>query len=214
MWIKICGIRSVQDAEVVSRFQPAAIGLNFYQKSPRSVTRELAREIIRNIPDPIERVGVFVDQTPAEIAEIANELSLTHVQLHGDYLPEHLVALKKHSIIWVYRMGREGITPLLSQLDSLQQNQISVTACLIDARVPGLYGGSGQTVDWESLVREYDQEKLPKLILAGGLVPENIAEAISMVNPWGVDVASGVERDDRKDAHLIEQFLMNATSAV
>ncbi|HBN79316.1 MAG TPA: hypothetical protein DD473_26555 [Planctomycetaceae bacterium] len=214
LWIKICGIRSIQDAEVVSQFQPAAIGLNFYQKSPRSVTRELAREIIPKISDPIDRVGVFVDQTPEEIAEIANELLLTHVQLHGDYQPEDLDPLRDHSLIWVYRLGNEGISPLLSQLDSLQRNQISITACLIDARVPGLYGGSGKTVDWASLAREYDQDKLPKLILAGGLVPANIAEAISVVHPWGVDVASGVEQDDQKNPQLVEQFLKNAVSAI
>ncbi len=214
MWIKICGLRSVQDADIVSRLRPAAIGLNFYQKTPRSVTREMANELVQKIPNSIERVGVFVDQTPAEIAKIATELRLTHVQLHGDFQPETLDPLKEHSIIWVYRMGKEGIAPLLSQLDDLQRNQITVTACLIDARVPGLYGGSGQMVDWVSLAREYDQEKLPKLILAGGLIPENIAEAISVVRPWGVDAASGVEREDRKDPHLVEQFITNAMSAI
>jgi len=209
-WTKICGIRTVNEARQVGELGPSAIGLNFYEKSPRCVSPAIAREIGDVIPQAGKKVGVFVDQSPEKILEIAAEVGLDQIQLHGDYQAERLAALQGHSLIWVYRLPGSDLSPLRNAFDELTEYEIPIEAVLIDARVPGQYGGSGHQVDWPGLAAAYDREQLPKLILAGGLRPDNIAEAISIVHPWGVDVASGVERDGRKSVELCRAFLENS----
>ncbi len=213
MWIKICGLRSPEEAPDVAAAAPDAIGLNFYRKTPRFVTEETAAAISDQIPSNIARVGVFVDTPPEEIDALADRLRLDHVQLHGDYTAADAGKLSHRSVIWVHRLGAEGLDPLRLELEQLAEQGVNPFACLIDARVPGQFGGSGVTVDWPALASGYDREAFPPLILAGGLVPENVSEAIAAVHPWGVDTASGVEEKGLKSRDLVDTFVRNARSA-
>jgi len=213
MWIKICGLRTPDEAPDVAAAAPDAIGLNFYSRTPRFVTEDTAAAISKQIPPDIQRVGVFVDTTPEEIDTLADRLQLDHVQLHGDYTAGDAGKLAHRSVIWVHRLGADGLDPLRRELEELAAQDVKPFACLIDARVPGQFGGSGVTVDWPALASGYDREAFPPLILAGGLVPENIAEAIAAVQPWGVDTASGVEQDGRKHRELVANFVRNARGA-
>ncbi|MCG6157863.1 phosphoribosylanthranilate isomerase [Rubinisphaera margarita] len=213
MWIKICGLRVPEEAPDVVAAAPDAIGLNFYAGTPRFVTEETAAAISAQIPDEIARVGVFVDTPPDEIDDLAERLQLDHVQLHGDYTAADAARLAHRSLIWVHRLGTDGLDPLRNELKQLAAKGVQPFACLIDASVPGQFGGSGKTVDWPALATGYDRDTLPPLILAGGLVPENIGDAITAVSPWGVDTASGVERDGRKSRELVAGFVRNARGA-
>ena len=214
MFVKICGLTTPEEAASIGDLQPDAIGLNFYLRSPRGLTGEKAAEIAAETPGNVQKIGVFVDQTPAEINKLAEQATLDVVQLHGDYEPEDVLQLDSRPFIWVYRLGAEGLAPLKAACERFTKLERLPLACLIDARVPGLYGGSGHTVDWPALATNYDTETLPPLLLAGGLHAENVAEAISTVRPWGVDVASGVESDGRKDLDKCRRFLTNARNAL
>ncbi|MCA8985244.1 MAG: phosphoribosylanthranilate isomerase [Planctomycetaceae bacterium] len=210
MWIKICGITRTDEAARVAELLPDAIGLNFHARSPRCVDETVAREICALLPEKPLKVGVFVEQSPKEIQSIAQRTGLDLVQLHGDYTPDQTMELRDVPFIWVYRLGGEGLQPLRQSLEEFAARGVKPFACLIDARVPGMYGGSGETVDWPRLASEYDTQNFPPLILAGGLNAENVAEAVRTVNPWGIDVASGVETAGRKDPRKCQQFLEQA----
>lgn len=210
MWVKICGFTNLEDVQEVTSEGLDAIGLNFYRSSPRYVTDEMACQIAAGVDDSISKVGLFVDSTPQEIQRIFDLVSLDYVQLHGDYSIEDARNLRHLPLIWVHRMGESGLVELKTELQQLSQAGVHPQACLIDARVKGVWGGSGQSVDWDRLASEYDFVSWPRLILAGGLVPENVAQAIQKVNPWGVDVASGVEQGGKKSAELIREFVAQA----
>ena len=209
IWAKICGLREYSEAAAICALSPDAIGFNFYERSSRYVTPAEAREICQKLPDDVRKVGVFVDQTPEQIQHIASTVDLDTVQLHGDYTAADAAALKNWPLIWAYRMGTEGLAPLIKQLHELQQHGVTLLACLVDASVPGHYGGSGTPLDWHFLREQLAQFPIPRLILVGGLTAENITEAIQYVNPWGVDVASGVETKGRKDPIKCARFLRN-----
>ena len=218
MWIKVCGIRDRATAVSVAELGVDAIGLNFYSRSPRSVTREEAIEISNALPEGILRVGVFVNHTCSEIESIVSTCRLDIVQLHGDERPAFVVELRQKlpeiPLIRAWRMPEEGLGDLAKFLEECHSQQIRIAGCLVDAHVSGLYGGSGKTVPWQRLSEQYSQQSSPPLILAGGLTPANIAEAITVVRPWGVDVASGVESAPGvKDLQLTKQFVENARSA-
>jgi len=213
MFVKICGLTTTEEAAQIGALQPDAVGLNFYARSPRGLTGEKAAEIAAAVPPGVLKVGVFVDQTPAEIDILAEKCGLDLVQLHGDYTPEIVQQLNSERFIWVHRLGAEGLAPLQVACQQFAELGRTPEACLIDARVPGLYGGSGHTVDWPALADSYDVTSLPPLLLAGGLHAENVAEAIRVVKPWGVDVASGVETDGRKNLAKCQSFMQNARNA-
>jgi phosphoribosylanthranilate isomerase len=211
MWIKICGIRDVATAREISRLQPDAIGLNFYARSPRVVPADVAAEIARALPDEVAAVGVFVNHSRLEIEELCRHCNLDFVQLHGDEPPEFIAELQPRRVIRAFRVGPEGCVDVAVYLGRCRELGALPAACLIDSRVDGLYGGSGQTVAWDLLQREYPLADWPPLILAGGLYPGNIAAAVQAVRPWGVDVASGVESSPAvKDLRLVEKFLAGA----
>lgn len=218
MWIKICGITDVRTAERVATLQPDAVGLNFYEPSPRVVAVETAEEIVRSLPEGVTAVGVFVNHAPAEVAAVARRCGLTTVQLHGDEPPDRLAQLQQTEpdlrIIRAWRLGTDDPGRLNEYLGRCRQLGVNLTACLIDARVAGVYGGSGRQVDWNRLAEEYDRDHGPALILAGGLRPDNVADAVKTVRPWGVDTASGVERaPGDKDLRQVERFLHAARAA-
>lgn len=218
MWIKVCGVRDEESAVKIAEAGADAIGLNFYRRSVRFVWRETARNIVRALPSGTAKVGVFVNASTAEIVETARQTGLTAVQLHGDETAEIVAevrqALPELQLIRAWRVGSEGLAPLVEHCVDCRQLGGVWDACLVDARVEGSYGGTGSTAPWELLSREWALHALPRLILAGGLTAENIAEAVQSVRPWGVDIASGVEAAPGiKDLDLVRQFIERARAA-
>lgn len=215
MWVKVCGVRDRETAIKIAELGADAVGLNFYSRSPRCINADVAFRISQSLPDNVECVGVFVNHPIRDIEQIATKCQLDAVQLHGDEPPSYLADLQKRlpgiRLIRAWRMGKERLTGLDSYLNECKHWKCNVAGCLVDAHVDGMYGGSGRTVPWERLAREYDDTNWPSLILAGGLTVANVAEAIALVQPWGIDVASGVESSPGvKDLDLVEQFLRNA----
>ena len=215
MWIKICGIKDEFTAEAVCGLSPDAIGLNFHSQSPRSVTQVVAARIARLIPDEVLRVGVFVNRAASEIEDLAHECRLDLIQLHGDESPEQIAEVRGRlpnlPVIRAWRMAGESLADLETHLSACCSLGIELAGCLIDSRVPGAYGGTGHTVAWDALARAYRRDSWPPLILAGGLTSDNVADAIRSTQPWGVDVASGVESAPGvKDIALVRRFIANA----
>ncbi len=215
MWVKICGITDESTAEAVCGLSPDAIGLNFHPPSPRSVSRVVAARIVKLVPDEVLRVGVFVNRAAREIEDLANKCRLDQIQLHGDESPEQIADVRSRlpdtPVIRAWRMAGDSLADLEEHLSICRTLGIELAGCLIDSRVPGAYGGTGHTVAWDALVRAYRRDVWPPLILAGGLTPDNVSDAIRSTQPWGVDVASGVESAPGvKDIELVRQFIANA----
>jgi phosphoribosylanthranilate isomerase len=181
--VKICGITRLEDARLAVELGAAALGFNFYPPSPRYLEPRAAAEIIRRLPPLVTAVGVFADETDGEhIAAVAREASLSAVQVHGPRFPQSLRALGGLRLIRAVAV-REGFKPE-------ELGGVKASAFLLDTFDPNLRGGTGRTFDW-SLARE--AKRYGPIILAGGLTPENVAEAIRQVRPFAVDVAGGVE---------------------
>ena len=215
MWIKVCGVRDVETAQQLAELKVDAIGLNFYAGSPRVVSVENAEQISKSVPKDVACVGVFVNHPVREIQSIASRCRLDLIQLHGDEPPSYLADLQRRlphlRFVRAWRMGKDRLRSLKQYLSECRNWNGELAACLIDAHVGGVYGGSGKTVPWARLASDYQTTNWPPLILAGGLKPENIAEAISISRPWGVDVASGVESSPGvKDLDLVRAFIKNA----
>ena len=193
MWIKICGITSTENAQMVANSGVDAIGLNFFPRSKRFVSTVDAAAL-RQAAINVEAVGVFVNHSPTDIAEIVQAVQLTAVQFHGDETAETIREFHGMSpeteIIRAVRIGSDSPDRLRTVTDSLKDLHVPLKAVLVDAYVPGEYGGTGERVE-PAWLKERD-ESVP-LILAGGLKPENVSEAIATIEPWGVDTASGVE---------------------
>ncbi|HUL60837.1 MAG TPA: phosphoribosylanthranilate isomerase [Anaeromyxobacteraceae bacterium] len=199
--VKICGITRREDAEAAVRLGADALGFNFWPRSKRFVSPEAARAIVRALPPFVTAVGVFVDPSRDELLRAAEASGIAVVQLHGDE-PPALCASIPLPVIKAIRVA----TP--HDLAALASYEVS--AFLLDSASPG-YGGSGQPFDWE-LAAEAAAEV--RVILAGGLGPDNVAEAIRTVRPYAVDVASGVESSPGvKDPTLLERFIRAAREA-
>lgn len=214
-WIKICGVRDVATALAVADLQPAAVGLNFYPPSVRFVADDVAREIATNLPTTMLSVGVFVNEPLAEVVRRVRHIPLSAVQFHGDesvaFLAEFSQKCPETPVIRAFRRGRLGLQPLAAEWHACQAAGVRIDAVLIDADAGGAYGGTGQTLPWEELRAELDQWDGPPVILAGGLKPENVAEALRTTRPWGVDVASGVESAPGfKDLPAVARFIQAA----
>ncbi len=211
--VKICGLTRVDEALACLTAGADWIGLNFHPPSPRFVARERAKEIMAAVAGPPRVVGVFVDRPAEEVARIAGELGLQIVQLHGREPPEALPALARFQIIRSFRLGDVAdIRAMLEYLERARSLGRSPDAILVDAAVPGRAGGTGTLVA-ETLLDQLPP--LPRLILAGGLHPANVAARIARVRPWMVDVASGVESSPgRKDLAKVAEFIRVARAAV
>lgn len=197
--VKICGITNVKDARLASDAGADAIGLVF-AKSPRRINVKRAREIVDAIGPWIAAVGVFVNESPSRILNIARECRLTAVQLHGDEEPEDLLRLRGLRTIKVFRVD-ENLRPASAL-------RYRAEAYLFDTKVPNVYGGSGKTFDW-SIIKPSAFER--PVIVSGGLDPKNVGRAVRLVRPYGVDVSSGVESSPgKKDAKLVREFIRNA----
>jgi len=211
--VKICGLTSVNDAVACARLGADWIGLNFHPSSPRYVAPEDAALIAAALPESVKAVGVFVDRPAAEVASLAVRVGITVVQLHGDEPPEDLLELRSFQVIRAFRLDRasgwSGVESYLSRASALGRLPDAV---LIDAHVPGQEGGTGVVVADDVLAAI---PPLPRLILAGGLTPENVRERAGRAQPWMVDVASGVEGSPgRKDLARVEAFIRAARAVV
>ena len=189
--VKICGITTWQDARLAVDLGASALGFNFYPPSPRSISPSGAWDIIRRLPPFVEAVGVFVDWPPLVVDALARAMWLDVVQLHGSESPSEVAELARKRRVMKAVKVKPGFRP-----SSLAKYR-SADAVLLDGFASGLHGGTGRTVDWK-LARA--ASRFARIVLAGGLKPENVAEAIRIARPYAVDVASGVEsRPGRKD---------------
>lgn len=181
--LKVCGITLIEDAQVAIECGAEFLGFNFYRKSPRYISPEAARTIIEQLPSGVITVGIFVNEAqPQDVLEILKVSGVQLAQLHGDEDADYCAAVGAERVIKALRVG-EGF-------DVRQVLSYPAWAILLDAFDKNLYGGTGKTANWE-VARE--AAKLTRLFLAGGLSPENIAEAIQAVQPFALDVNSGVE---------------------
>jgi phosphoribosylanthranilate isomerase len=207
--IKVCGVTRLDDALACAAAGADWIGLNFHPASPRCVAPAVAAEIVAALPPPAHAVGVFVDRPPAEVAEVADRLGLRVVQLHGREPPDDLLALNHLHVVRAYRLrDADAVAAMLGDLRRADALGRPPDAVLIDAFVAGQPGGTGRpiTADVLDLL-----PPLPRLILAGGLTPANVAARIARVCPWMVDVASGVESaPGRKDLDRVAAFIRAA----
>jgi phosphoribosylanthranilate isomerase len=189
--VKICGITNWEDARLCVDLGASALGFNFYPPSPRSISPAGAWSIIRRLPPFVEAVGVFVNWPPVAVDALAQSLRCVTVQLHGDETPGEVGELgRRHRVIKAVRV-KPGF-----RVQSLVKFR-AADALLLDGFADGLHGGTGRTLDWR-VARAASRHG--RIVLAGGLKPENVAEAICIGRPYAVDVASGVEaKPGRKD---------------
>ncbi|MCC7146825.1 MAG: phosphoribosylanthranilate isomerase [Phycisphaeraceae bacterium] len=217
-WVKICGVRDPDMARAAVAAGADAVGLVFVEKSPRHVTMAEAIEVVRAVmeksPTATELVGLFVDAEIQYVRQTAEELKLSAVQLHGQ---EDVAYARSLGPLRVFKALAFG--PDLAAKMKVWRECPNLGGLLIDtpppdgAKAMGLPGGSGRAFDWEELRKVLDGGAGAglRVILAGGLTPENVAEAVRVVKPWGVDVSSGVEsRRGIKDAGLIRAFVAGA----
>ena len=192
--VKICGITNLEDALISAKFGADALGFNFYEKSPRYIAPEKAREIIEQLPANILKVGVFVNEDLEKIVEIASIAKLDALQLHGEETPEFARELKQKTNLEIIKAFR--VSPDFAPEDVLKYE---TDAILLDAYSPKEHGGTGETFDWE--IAKKVQEIFPKMYLAGGLSSRKYCSS-NLINlkPFAVDACSGVEdKKGKKD---------------
>ena len=198
--VKICGITSLEDALAAVEAGADALGFVFYPASPRHIFPEQAAEIIRSLPPFVQTVGLFVDEDLATVNTIADECGLDVIQLHGEETPAYCASVRRR-IIKAFRVRD------ITALDSVLQYHCS--GYLLDAWSPTSLGGTGQTFNWEIAAEAVNRGH--RILLAGGLTPDNVAEAVKRVQPYAVDVSSGVEcSPGRKDADKVRMFITQA----
>jgi phosphoribosylanthranilate isomerase len=204
---KICGITRAEDAELAAELGAWAIGLVRWEGSPRACDPAVAAGIVAALRRRVACVGVFVDPTLDEIARAAEGIGFTHLQLHGDVGPAFCEEVARRTGARIIKAARVSSGGDIQALERFHTD-----FHLLDASVPGLHGGSGQTWDWRLLRGR--RSGVP-LILSGGLTPDNVAEAIAATRPWGVDTASGTESAPGiKDPERVRAFLAAAGTAV
>lgn len=214
-WIKICGITNLEDALTAVEAGADALGFVFYEKSPRKVDPETARRIVGELPATVDKVGVFVNQFEDSICAVADEVGLTGVQLHGDYGDPHVADLivKRRPDIKVLA----GISMLHPNPEgwAMMWHPDAVHAFLVDSGDTSKYGGTGKSFDWQANRPKVEViARLGRVVVAGGLNPGNVTQAISILKPWGVDVSSGVEvGPGKKDPGKVRAFVSTARKA-
>ena|ERR1700752_3848989 len=191
--IKICGITNLDDAVAAVAMGADVLGFNFYKPSPRYITPQSACQIIEQLPESVLKVGVFVnEESPEAVQNIANESGITAVQLHGDESPDYCreLAANQH-VIKTFAVSND--------FDTQMTLRYQVDAIMLDTKHDTLRGGTGRAFDWS--VAEQVAKIVPKLYLAGGLSPENVADAIAAVRPYAVDACSSLEAMPGKKDH-------------
>jgi phosphoribosylanthranilate isomerase len=203
--VKICGITSLEDAKCALDLGADALGFNFYPKSPRYIEAAKAQAIVRSLPAKAWYVGIFVNSSKVEVETIARTAGLDTLQFHGDEPNEFVKQWKSWRTIKAIRVG--------NKLSKEEINSASEAAdyLLFDRFVENSYGGTGQTIDPALLTSIVSHQLLSKSFISGGLNSSNIAQYVSLTNPFAVDVASGVESSPgKKDYQLMESFIKNA----
>ena len=197
--IKICGITNLADAKAAIDAGANSLGFNFYEKSLRRISTADAAQIRSTLPQEIEAVGVFVNAKPADINSLRAFVRFDAAQLHGDETPN--IVSRVASSLPVIKAFRVDSSFSMSMFDQFPD----VFAFLLDGARAGQYGGTGQTTDWDFARRAAADRRI---ILSGGLKIENVAEAIRLVRPYGVDVASGLEtKPGKKDHARLKEFI-------
>jgi phosphoribosylanthranilate isomerase len=218
-WIKICGITNLEDGLTAVDAGADALGFVFHEKSPRCVDPETVRKIVRDLPQTIEKVGVFVNQTAESICAIADEAGLTAVQLHGDNMdPDVADSIVEHHSHLKVVIGL-SMNQAKPEDYAMKWHPSVVHAFLVDAANSSSsnssifnsssYGGTGKTFDWQ--INQPSVEAiatLGRVVVAGGLTSRNVPQAIRVLRPWGVDVSSGVEaQPGKKDPQKVRAFI-------
>ena len=202
MLLKVCGITRIADAQHAVEHGATALGFVFWPRSPRRIEPAVVAEIVAELPQTVITAGVFVNETSDGIARTMEKARLTHVQLHGDEPVSYSEVLA-----WPLR---RSVT--LDTSAAIVSEWPADTTLLLDAADPERRGGTGQAVDW---TRAATLARRRRVVLAGGLTPENVEEAIAAVRPYGIDVSSGVEdAPGLKNAEKVSLFLANALRAM
>ena len=203
--VKICGITSAADAQAAIEAGANLIGFNFYAKSPRQISEGQAAEIRSKLPKKVKAVGIFVNWLPADVITLRSSVRLDAVQLHGDESPETVAEIAL--VVPAIKAFRVEPEFPITALDEYSR----AFAFLFDAAHTGQYGGTGRTTDWDVARRASLKHRI---ILAGGLKVENVAAAVRIVRPYGIDVASGVESSPgKKDHDLLREFIKEVRRA-
>lgn len=194
--VKVCGITNFEDASKAAFYGAYALGFNFYKKSPRYISPSKAKKIIEMLPPFVTPVGVFVNQSERAVKDIINFTNIRTVQFHGDEKPVYCKRFTNCKIIKAFRVRDYGVSEIIEKY--------KVDAYLFDAYQESEFGGTGKTFGWEFFKgKKFDRP----VILSGGLNPSNISDAIDTVNPFAVDVASGLEKSPGiKDGQKIREF--------
>jgi phosphoribosylanthranilate isomerase len=196
--IKICGITEFEDARDAVLLGAHAIGLNFYPNSPRFIEASSAAKIIEKLPAFVTIVGVFVNHPdPQNLEDFALSLGLHAVQLHGNETPDYCSMIQRVKVIKAFRVDSTF------RVDSLRSHGSGMF--LLDAASPEQFGGTGKVFDWDLV---FGANAFGSIVIAGGLTPENVAQVVDALHPFGVDVASGVEaKPGRKDYEKMRRFI-------
>ncbi len=199
LFVKICGITNLEDALHAVRCKADALGFIFYEESDRFIAPDRAKEIVARMPRHVSKVGVFVDADQKYIRTITKHVKLSAVQLSDNQGADDLIGYET-SVIKVFRVKPDFDVEVM-------RNYI-VDAFLLDTHSETKAGGTGRTFDWNIAIRA---KEFGKIILSGGLTPENIAGAVQFVQPYGVDVSSGVEKEvGKKDPVKVRDFIAKA----
>jgi phosphoribosylanthranilate isomerase len=203
--VKICGITNWTDARGAFEAGADFLGFNFYRKSPRYIAPAAARRIVRRLPARVSSVGVFVNESEAEMLSIARQVGLDFLQLHGDEPPEVVSHLRRTvSVIKAVRVRGALRAAELARFTT-------ASAFLLDGFDPKLRGGTGKRIDWK-LAKRAGRKR--RIFLAGGLTPENAAEAVNVARPYAIDVCSGVEsRPGKKNTARMKALVQAVRSA-
>jgi phosphoribosylanthranilate isomerase len=201
--VKICGITSVADAEAAVQAGADALGLMFYPGSPRHITLETAQDIARRLPPYVIRTGVFADPNPSDVFAAIQLCQLNLVQFHGAETPEFCLQFGVMSMKAFRVQNADSLLPM---------SEYRTDAFLLDSHAAGKRGGTGESFNWDLAL---EAKKFGKpIFLAGGLTPQNVAEAARKAQPFGVDVSTGVEQSPgKKDAKKMQDFIAAARGA-
>lgn len=199
--VKICGITNLEDALMAVEAGADALGFVFFSKSPRHIFPEQAAGIIDRLPPFVQTVGLFVNEDSGAVNATADLCGLDLVQLHGEETPEFCREINRR-VIKAFRVKD------ITSLDEIRNYHVA--GCLLDAWSPAAHGGTGKTFNWDMAVAAAASGRI---VLAGGLTPENVARAVQTVKPYAVDVSSGVESaPGKKDAELVRRFFISLRS--
>ena len=208
-WVKICGTTNLEDALLAVEAGADAVGFVFYEKSPRKIEVEAAREIVDKLPAAVGKVGVFVNEVEDVLCDVADRAGLTAIQMHGDHEDPHVADLV------VARRPKLKVLAAISMSQprpdgwAMMWHPDVVHAFLVDSGDSTRLGGTGEAFDWRASRPALEIiRRLGRVVAAGGLNEGNVTEAIAILRPWGVDVASGVEaRPGKKDPEKVRAFV-------